>query len=73
MRRGRERENENDFFALTMLGWKLIPDRAGFEEVPLTQCGQRVTIGRLDCDITIPNERKRVSRTHAVVKVCPPP
>ena len=36
------------------MSWKLIPDRAGYAEVVLAQLGQEVTIGRKDCDITIP-------------------
>lgn len=50
-----------------MRGWKLIPDRAGYAEVSLTQLGQEVTIGRVDT--ATPNEHTRVSSTHAVVKV----
>ena len=53
-----------------MRGWKLIPDHTGYAEVALTQLGQEVTIGREDCDITTPPEHARVSRTHAVIKVC---
>ena len=47
-----------------MLGWKLIPDRAGHAEVCLTQLGQEVTIGSHDCDSAI--EHTRVSSTHTV-------
>ena len=52
-----------------MRGWRIIPDRAGYDEVTLTKLGQAVTIGRHYCDIAIPNEHTSVSRTHAVVKV----
>lgn len=50
-----------------MLGWKLIPDRAGHAEVCLTQLGQEVTISSHACNSAI--EHTRVSMTHAVVKV----
>ena len=50
-----------------MRGWRIIPDRAGYDEVTLTKLGQAVTIGRHYCDIAIPNEHTHVSRTHAVV------
>ena len=50
-----------------MRGWALIPDRAGYAEVALTQLGQEVDIGTPDCAIS--NERLRARMTHVVVKV----
>ena len=44
-----------------MLGWKLVPDRHEFEEVPLTERGQRVTMSRLDCGISTSITKERVS------------
>lgn len=44
-----------------MSSWKLVPDRAGYAEVPLFR-GQPVTIGRKDCTVNVPC--KRVSSKH---------
>ena len=52
-----------------MQGRKRIPDRAGYTEVTLSQLGQEITIGREECGIGVPSEHRRVSETHAVVKV----
>ena len=51
-----------------MRGWKLIPNRAGYAEVALTQLGQQVKIGTQEC--AIPNEHIRGSRTQAIVQAC---
>ncbi len=52
-----------------MRGCKLFPDLAGYVEVALTQLGQVVFIGLRDCDVEVPNEHTRLSRTHVTVKV----